>query len=95
MEHAIHLSAKHVAAVVAPTPLSRLVSKIKASLHALTDLDILDEQVEQILSVSQGGDEDDLESLMSDAALGDALGIALALAAQVSDVQTFHLIVHG
>jgi hypothetical protein len=91
MEHAIHLSAKHVADTIAPTPLSKLVSKVKAVLQTSANLDILDKHVEQILAAScntqlgDGDDDNDLKSLMSDAVLSDALGVALAIAAQVSN----------
>jgi hypothetical protein len=53
MEHAIHLSAKHVAEAIAPTPLSKLAHRIKAGLHSTTNIDALDEEVECILEASK------------------------------------------
>jgi hypothetical protein len=85
MEHAIHLSAKHVAEEIAPTPLSKLAKRIKAVLHCTTDLDTLDQEVERILQASDDAqlDTEDSEDDFSETDLGDALGIALALATQV------------
>jgi hypothetical protein len=81
MEHAIHLSAKHVAEEIAPTSASKLLKHFKNAVHSQSSLDDLDRELEDILDEEDIDDdlEQDPESLG-----GDALGLALALAAQVS-----------
>lgn len=93
LEHAIHLSAKHVAEEIAPTALSKITKKLKAAMKESAGLDKLDCKVEQLLAAADPGklDKEDEDNNRDDKAansrfvamLSNAVGILMALAKQV------------
>ena len=91
IEHAVHISASKVVESVSPAPSAAIVKRIRGTIkraldgNANADLDQVDADLATLQRKPGSNDEDESDN-DEDFGSGDAVGKALALVKQVSDV---------